>query len=167
MRLGNSLTEQGGNWNIKLGKTNVKNRGIAGDNTDGVLARLNELICRKPSAVFIMIGTNDLFISYSAEKIALNIDSIGSILTSELPDAKIVVQTVMPLGAGNSKKTKLLAINSQLKAFESTPYTIIDTYQHMANEAGDLSENYTYDGVHLTNEGYEKWVELIRANLAE
>ena len=165
--LGNSLTEQGGNWNIRLGKTNVKNRGIAGDNTDGVRARLNEIICQKPSAVFLMIGTNDLFISYSAEKVAQNIDSIGSKLANALPSTKIVVQTVMPLGIGNSKKTKLLNINNQLRSFESTAYTLMDTYQHMANEAGDLPEEYTYDGVHLTNQGYERWIALIKSNLQE
>lgn len=165
--LGNSLTEQGGNWNVKLAKTIVKNRGIAGDNTDGVRARLNELLCRKPSMVFIMIGTNDLFISYSAEKVAQNIDSIGSTLAKELPDTRIVVQTIMPLGAGNIKKSKLLAINEQLKTFENTGYEILDTFRHMANESGDLPQEYTHDGVHLTVVGYDRWVQLLKSKLNE
>lgn len=160
--LGNSLTEQGGNWSSRLGQPNVKNRGIAGDNTDGVLARLNELICGKPSTIFVMIGTNDLFISYSAERVAANIKAIGAILAQELPTSKVIVQTIMPLAAGNDKKAKLLAINELLRSDEDPAYILLDTYQHMANEAGDLPETFTHDGVHLTSDGYAKWIELLK-----
>ena len=45
----------------KLGIENVRNRGISGDVTDGVLLRLGELIKYKPTSIFIMIGINDLF----------------------------------------------------------------------------------------------------------
>lgn len=165
--LGNSLTQEGGNWNIKLDVTNAKNRGISGDNTDGALARLNELICRKPSVVFMMVGTNDLFLSYSPEKVAHNIDTIGTILSTELPQARIIVQTIMPLGAGHNKKSKVLEINNLLKAIDGSTYELLDTYEHMANEAGDLPEEYTYDGVHLTAEGYSLWSGFLSAELKE
>ncbi len=165
--LGNSLTEKGGNWNTKLERINVKNRGIAGDNTDGVLARLNELICRKPSTVFIMIGTNDLFLSYSPERIKDNIDSIGSFLASKLPESEIIVQTIMPLGSGHDKKSKLISINDLLKGIKNREYELLDTYQHMADENGDLPAAYTYDNVHLSPAGYTKWIGLIRSKIAE
>lgn len=159
--LGNSLTQQGGNWGSKLDLPNVKNRGISGDNTDGVMARLNEMICRKPSVVFIMIGTNDLWVNYNAEKVAQNIDSIGSILALALVDSRVIVQTIMPLELGHSRKDKLMDINESLKATDERPYELLDTFKHMANEAGDLPAEYTHDGVHLTPEGYDKWVELL------
>lgn len=165
--LGNSLTQQGGNWGFKLDRQNVKNRGIAGDNTDGVLARLNELICRKPSIIFIMIGTNDLFIGYGADRVAANIKEIGSTLVDELPNSRVIVQTIMPLGAGNDKKSKLIAINELLKGYDDTAYELLDTYQYMANEAGDLPQAYTYDGVHLTDDGYARWVELLKTQLED
>lgn len=59
--LGNSITEGGGDWGAKLGIPQVKNRGIAGDVTDGVLKRLDEITFFKPRAVFLLIGINDLF----------------------------------------------------------------------------------------------------------
>lgn len=163
--LGNSLTEQGGNWSLKLDQPNVKNRGIAGDNSDGLAARLNELICGKPSIVFIMIGTNDLFIGYRAARVARQIDEIGTKLKEELPDTRVIVQTIMPLASGNDKKDKLIAINDSLKEFENRTYELLDTYVHMADGAGDLPPAYTYDGVHLTPDGYAKWVELLKENL--
>jgi lysophospholipase L1-like esterase len=159
--LGNSLTEQGGNWEVRLGQPNVKNRGISGDNTDGVLARLNELLCNEPSMVFIMIGTNDLFTSYSSEKVTENIDQIATMLSQGLPNSRIVVQTIMPLAEGNDKKTKLIAINDLLMALGTRDYELVDTYQEMVNDSGDLLPEFTEDGVHLTSTGYRKWSEFL------
>ena len=41
--LGNSITEGGKDWGARLNLPNVKNRGISGDCTDGVLQRLGEI----------------------------------------------------------------------------------------------------------------------------
>ena len=38
--LGNSITEQGGDWGKRLGWSSLKNRGISGDVTEGVLRDL-------------------------------------------------------------------------------------------------------------------------------
>ena len=58
--MGNSITAGGGNWSLRLDYPNIKNRGIGGDTTDGVLARLDEVIYFQPEAVFLLIGINDL-----------------------------------------------------------------------------------------------------------
>ena len=58
--LGNSLTEFGGDWSKRLGFKHVRNRGIAGDNVDGVLNRLDAILSKKPKAILLMIGINDI-----------------------------------------------------------------------------------------------------------
>mgnify|MGYP000061554644 CR=1 FL=1 len=57
--LGNSITDIG-EWTEVWQDIHVKNRGISGDNTFGVLARLDEVVSSKPSKIFIMIGINDI-----------------------------------------------------------------------------------------------------------
>ena len=52
--LGNSITEDANDWNDKLGTTNIINRGVSGDITDGMLARLDEIIYFKPLAIFLL-----------------------------------------------------------------------------------------------------------------
>lgn len=48
-------------WSERLNYSNIKNRGIGGgDTTDGVLAQIDEIICFKPIAVFLLIGINDI-----------------------------------------------------------------------------------------------------------
>ena len=56
--LGNSITQGLLRHTDKLLGENIVNRGISGDHTDGVLARLEEIIYYKPKVVFLLIGVN-------------------------------------------------------------------------------------------------------------
>ena len=67
--LGNSITN-GGEWAELLGNPHVKNRGISGDRTDGVLDRLHVITKGKPAKIFLLIGINDLSGGRSIEEIA-------------------------------------------------------------------------------------------------
>ena len=68
--LGNSIIEAGNNWNEKFGVDNIVNRGISGDFTEGVLARLDEIIYYKPLAVFILIGINSSTLNIISLKVS-------------------------------------------------------------------------------------------------
>ena len=57
--VGDSLTD-GGRWEEMFPGKPVKNWGINADTTAGVFARLEDIIIGHPSAIFILIGTNDL-----------------------------------------------------------------------------------------------------------
>ena len=57
--LGNSITD-GCEWSELFQNSNIKNRGISGDITEGVLYRLDEVTRSKPAKVFLLIGINDL-----------------------------------------------------------------------------------------------------------
>ena len=59
--LGNSITKGGGDWGQRFNASNIVNRGISGDYTEGILNRLNEIIYYKPIAVFLLIGVNEFF----------------------------------------------------------------------------------------------------------
>ena len=50
--IGNSITEGGKNWSEKFNIPNIRNRGIGGDVTDGVLERLDEIILNQRQFLF-------------------------------------------------------------------------------------------------------------------
>ena len=50
--IGNSITELGGDWGKRLDCSSLKNRGISGDVTEGVLKRLGEITYVKPKKYF-------------------------------------------------------------------------------------------------------------------
>ena len=142
--LGNSITAEGKNWNARLNNSKVRNRGIGGDTTDGVLARLGEIIDSEPSAVFLLIGINDLYNNSiqepSVNYIANNIIEIAKKIKTKSNDSKVFIQTLLPISIKKSTKdyelynhsigtiNEIIVENQQKKL-----YSIIDLYALFVN----------------------------------
>tara|TARA_R110002126_G_scaffold291752_1_gene456837 strand:+ start:10560 stop:11291 length:732 start_codon:yes stop_codon:yes gene_type:complete len=164
--IGNSITEQGENWAEKVNNPKAKNRGIAGDTTDGILARLNEITFYKPEKVFLLIGINDLFHNPDAvEKIHENILKIVDEVYTKSPNTQIFVQTVLPTTTENLIP-KIKDLNAALKssAFEE-PFTFINLHQRFVLLDGKMNMDFSTDGVHLNEKGYEIWSEIIKNSM--
>lgn len=173
--IGNSITEGGKDWSARFGINHIRNRGIAGDGTDGVLKRLDEIIYFKPKAVFILIGINDLFslhhnednraLKYdkvvpSTEYIAKNILKIAKTIHRKSPDTKIYVRTLLP-SRREYIKQDILAVNEKIRKNEAKGYyEVIDLYAQFVDAQGELPAELTKDGLHLNDKGYEKWVNF-------
>ncbi len=171
--IGNSITEQGKDWSSKFEISSIRNRGIAGDLTDGVLKRLNEITYYKPKAVFILIGINDLYnmhhehdtrfkynkIIPSTEYIAQNIIRISKIIARKSPQTKIFIRTILPTRK-EFLKDDILTINKILKQQEDkSPYQLIDLHNQFVDPNGLLIKTYTKDGTHLNDAGYQHWIK--------
>ena len=162
--IGNSITEQGGDWAERFDNAKVKNRGIAGDVTAGVLARLKEIYYYKPEKVFLKIGINDLFHSdLNPEYVANNIKLIVALIHQESPKTKIYVQTILPTANNNPSKQRIAATNAILKAMTPTDFLqVIDLHSIFADNEDLLIREYTNDGLHLTQAGYLVWQNYIK-----
>ncbi|QBN19573.1 GDSL-type esterase/lipase family protein [Flavobacterium nackdongense] len=161
--IGNSLTEKGGNWGQRFNNPKVKNRGIAGDVTAGVLNRLAEIYYYKPKKVFLKIGINDLFHNeLTPEYVANNIKSIVAKVHLYSPETKIYIQTILPTANNNPSKERIEATNTILKAITRTRYLqIIDLHSVFADANDLMIPSYTTDGLHLTEAGYTVWQNYI------
>ena len=162
--LGNSITEGGKDWNEKFGVVGISNRGISGDSTDGVIARLNEIIHFSPKAIFLLIGINDIYneLTPSTDYVANNIFKIIKLINQELPETKIFIQTILPVEK-EVYKDKIIAVNEMIKTFVSqSKFEIIDLYSIFVNEEGKMKKELSYDGVHLNDKGYSVWVDHIK-----
>lgn len=179
--IGNSITEGGRDWSSKFGIAHIRNRGIAGDVTDGVMKRLNEITYFKPKAVIILIGINDLFsfhhkednpalkydkIVPSPEYIGKNILKIAKIIHRKSPVTKIYVRTLFPTKRAYLKEDILL-VNKMIRQNELKGYyKVIDMYAQFVDTKGELVGQFTNDGVHLNDLGYEKWVNFEKPIIA-
>jgi len=157
--IGNSITEQGGNWGQRFNNPKVKNRGIAGDVSAGVINRLAEIYYYKPKKVFLKIGINDLFHDeLTPEYVANNIKLMVAKIHLESPSTKIYVQTILPTANNTPSKERIAATNTILKAMPSTNYLqIIDLHSRFADQNDLMISSYTNDGLHLTELGYLAW----------
>jgi lysophospholipase L1-like esterase len=167
--LGNSITE-GGDWRKLLDDPTVIQRGISGDNTFGVLARLDEITRHKPSKLFLLIGVNDLSKNIPNAVIMQNIFSIVGRIHAESPKTRVFVQSILPVNpthkkfpARFNKQEDIEAINGQLRKYaEALKYTYVDLFSAFLDSSGKLDLQYTYDGLHLGPSGYQHWVKLLK-----
>lgn len=165
--MGNSLTHWT-NWNEQLRMDNIKNRGIPGDITFGVLERLDEAIMGHPQKIFILIGINDIAKNIPDEVILNNYQRMISIIKRKSPTTKIYFQTLLPTNdtfkklTNHYKNDHVIAINAALKLLANKEkITLIDLYSAFVDQEGKLKANLSYDGVHLTGEGYAIWASIL------
>jgi predicted alpha-1,2-mannosidase len=168
--LGNSITA-GAEWAELLQNPKAKNRGIGGDDTDGVLERLKEVTSSQPAKVFVLIGTNDLAFGKSVDHISENHRKIVNRIKEESPNTRIYMQSVLPVDDAihyTRPNASMLEINKRLKQFcAEAGVTYIDIVPVFADENGKLNKKYSNDGLHLNAEGYLQWIKAIKKYLEE
>jgi len=167
--LGNSITE-GGNWAEMFPNVNAVNRGISGDVSDGILHRLEEITSSNPKKIFLMIGTNDLARGRSVNYVLKNTELILSKIKLASPNTKIYIQMVLPFNPNVGKKfsghksnqQKVIVLNNQLKKLaRKNKVKRINTHKKFRNREGLLIKEYTYDGLHLSAQGYKHWANVL------
>ena len=169
--LGNSITA-GTDWNELLEMPNVKNRGISGDITFGVLERLDEVIEGQPAKVFVLIGINDISRNIPDSVILQNYQRIISRIKKGSPSTKIYFQTLLPTNSSfgkfinhYNKEDHILWINKALKELANREKVIlIDLYPVFLDKENNLEKAYTNDGLHLNASGYKKWSDVLKGN---
>ena len=160
--LGDSLTEYG-NWRELFPGLDIRNRGIAGDTTDGVLHRLDGIIALSPDKIFLMIGINDLLMGRTTKRILANYKEILSVLKRELPRTEVFVQSLLPVEKMENVSDGIIELNGVLKRLaEENGITFIDLFTPFSDPAVGINPDYTDDGLHLTPEGYAAWKKAIK-----
>jgi lysophospholipase L1-like esterase len=171
--LGNSITD-GGEWAELFSNAHVKNRGISGDTTEGVLYRLNEVTRSKPDKIFLLIGINDLAGGIPKDSVFKNICKIARSVRELSPKTKLYIQSILPVNSSYQKfpnhtnKTEpVLWINDQLKNWcSANNFGYINLYDRFVlPDSHMLNPEYTNDGLHLVGCGYLVWAQIIRPYL--
>ena len=166
--LGNSITDIG-EWAEIWDNKKVKNRGISGDNTFGVLARLDEVVSSKPAKIFIMIGVNDISKSTPDSVLISNYKKIINRIKLASPNTKIIVQSILPTNNNftafknhQNKTEHILFINDVLEKYcVENKLVYIDLYNAFLDDEKKLDKKYTNDGLHINGYGYMKWKEIL------
>jgi lysophospholipase L1-like esterase len=164
--LGDSLTDQG-EWAELFQKSNIVNRGISGDTSDGVLNRLDEIVASKPQKIFLMIGVNDLWNARKTiPEIINNYQKLLTFIKQKSPSTQVFVQSLLPI---NNKSFQiainnrdLVAVNQEIRKIAAKlSYNYLDLYESFLDDTAQLDIKYTMDGVHLNAQGYLHWKTII------
>ncbi len=144
------------------------NQGIPGDTTKGVLNRLDRVLIAEPKTVILHIGSND-FVLLREEPKQIFKRIIDIIIELERVGITVWVLSITPILSSHIKTNQtyvkhrnngmIAALNRTL---ESRVKHYLDVHSALIDDTGQLNPDYTTDGVHLTDLGYDVCLEVIK-----
>lgn len=162
---GDSLVHDGP-WAEVFGA--IRARGIGGETTAGLLGRLDEITARRPGALFLLVGTNDLAAETGEAAILRDYRRILERVDAESPATQIYVMSVLPVDQDRPAgpvhdNGSIRSLNDGLRALagEFPRARFLDVHDALAGPDGRLRAEYTTDGLHLTLGGYLRLCEAI------
>ncbi|GHV63266.1 lipase [Bacteroidia bacterium] len=170
--IGNSITDIWVDAHPNFFKDNAFiGRGIGGQTSPQLLLRFRQdVINLHPQAVVINIGTNDIAENAGPYSPQLTLDCIHSM--AELAHAngiKVILASVTPAAEYPWRReikdvvAKIEALNAKIKALaEAHNFAYLDYHTHMRDAKGGMIQEYTGDGVHVTNAGYTVMEKLAK-----
>lgn len=161
--VGDSITA-GAQWNELFPGVPVRNRGIGGDRTEDLLARIDPLTAGPARKVFLKIGTNDLGAGIDEATILENYETILDHFARDAPSTTVYVQSVLPRAA--SYRERVESLNAGIEALAAARgLEFIDLYPAFLDEDGSIRDALSYDELHLTGEGYRLWQERLDSHV--
>lgn len=144
----------------------VVNRGISGDTSSGLIQRLSDdVLFTDPTAVVMLIGTNDLWLGMPPLQIANTIEAIVRQIQEALGGkVPIVLCFVMPRTPVPGKFPELIVQLNGLIALVAARHKgvlVCDTYKPFLDEKGALRSEFFGDGLHLNERGYGVWRDAL------
>lgn len=161
--IGDSLTENG-RWSEWFPDRDTHNLGVSGDTTDAVVARLDAIVDLHPEAIALLIGTNDLGTRKSVEHLVRNVEYLLVTLRRALPGTRMLVQSILP--RGREFASQVQDANRHLRQFApSVNAQYLDLWPAFALEDGEIDPELSGDRLHLSEQGYERWLSELRPGL--
>jgi len=134
---------------------------------------LDALSRKQYEKVFIMLGINELgYKDIEAFRQAYS-DLVGAVKESQ-PEADIYIQLQPPVNETVAKRSGMSAhitnervhlFNEQIvKVSEEHETALVDVWEALATEEGELPAEITNDGVHMKVSGYKVWYNYLRSH---
>ena len=164
--LGDSIVEYFPLYELLKTPKTVINRGIRGYRSDLLLEYLDSLLFGQAvDKIFLLIGTNDIGKEIPQQETVKNVESIIQTIARNYPLAEICLLSVLPVNESPTYKKRVhLRSNRKVQSLNhvyqelTSAYmnvTFVNVYDSLLDEAGQLAEAFTTDGLHLTVAGYQ------------
>ena len=162
--MGNSITIGWLNTHPEFfkGKPYV-NRGISGQTTPQMLVRFRaDVLNLGAKVVIILAGTNDIAGNTGSMTLEMILDNFKSMTEiAQANGVKVILCSVLPAKdypwrPGKDPHIKIPKLNAMIKAYAAQAGVYyLDYFGALNDGENGLAEIHSYDGVHLTLEGYK------------
>lgn len=161
--MGDSITEGWQSRPFIHDSTHFVGRGISGQTAPQMLVRFrSDVVALKPAVVHIMAGTNDIAGNTGAE----TEDEVFGYIVSMVQLArangiKVVLASIPPAAdfpwrRGLDPAPKIQSLNARLKAYaNSHSLAYADYWSALSSSDGGMNAEFSEDGVHPNDRGYE------------
>lgn len=143
----------------------VINRGFGGSHISDVNHYVDETVIRHaPDVVVFYAGDNDIGADKPPRQVHEDFLRFTSLVRSALPDTEILFVSIKPSLARWSLWPEMVAANELIRAFAENNDRIhyVDVATPMLGPDGEpIPELFVQDGLHMTDDGYEIWTEVV------
>jgi lysophospholipase L1-like esterase len=164
--LGHSLVEYF-DWQGRFPGHRVRNLGVAGETTGGLLSRTDGILADYPQAdaLLVMTGTNDVLMEDRAFLTVYRL--LAEKLRDGFPGVRIVLHAILPAHPEWIDPAALKEINAGIgKVARDTGTEFLDLTGRFTDAKGEVRlELLLEDGVHLSAEGYRVWSDALEGLL--
>ena len=138
----------------------IVNQGIDGDSTGGMLERFSRGVePENPHIVLLWGGINDLSTRSTPEMVLPNI--VELVERTKNIGAIPMVLNIAPVMGVHFNET-IQKMNNLIERFcTENKIDCLDVFSELVDGEGKLAEDYSNDGVHLSDRGYQKLIPLI------
>ncbi len=120
--------------------------------------------------IYIMLGINESIVVEYKDQFVQKYGNLIDTIKEYNPDAVIYIQSIMPVSAEMDRKGRIT--NTAINAFNEGLYQLandkhvfyLDINKSFKDEAGQLPEGASRDGVHFHKEYYVKWLEYLKSH---
>lgn len=166
--VGDSVTEAIDGYDMLKDAKVVAKNGQTLVEANKLSAQIKEL---SPKKIFILLGTNDLLNNISTEQFVSYYENLIKLLLSDSPNAKIYVQSILPVEEFIDKEKPLLS-NSRIDEFnkalkdmkKDSNVEFLNIASVYKNDKGSMYDGYTSEGIHLKFNYYNMWFNYLENN---
>lgn len=175
--LGDSITEWFPIDRLLSPRQPYANRGIAASNSQHLLDHLPvHLFGGSIMAVVLLIGTNDIGYDLPLETTLANVGEIAEQIAQDYPLATLYLLEILPVNqAPHYHQTVANRTNQAIQTLNRAYADLADHYPHVQlvptydqflDSSGQLADQLTKDGLHLSEPGYEKLAAIVKKIIA-
>ena len=166
---GDSITCDG-NFDELFPSLRIVNLGVYGDTILDLRRRVEQVKAAGPARIFLLAGINSL----RPDNVEDCLDQYRALLgdlTAACPQAKLVIQSVLPVAADidpeGRENRAVLAFNAGLEALAAEKNLVYVNLHSRYAKDGALDPSLTRDGLHLNFNAYGPWAEAVSSYLGQ
>lgn len=143
----------------------ILNRGFGGSTMKDLLEVMDRIVIPyQPSVIVVYEGDNDLAGKTTPAEVEADFTVFLDRVGAELPEARVLILAVKPSYSRWKLLPEVRETNDRLIRLSvgREKVEFVDTYQAMMGSGSSLArEDFIGDGLHLSEQGYQRWVDVL------